>query len=296
MKSASVFPGQGVQYTGMGKKLFDTFPLAKQLFADADSILNFSLSDIMFRGSEEELRQTRVTQPAVFLHSYIAYRCLHEGLPDMVAGHSLGEYTALAVNGCLEFADALKLVAKRAAAMQHACEKQASGMVAVLKFDDKKTEEICDSITEEVVLPANYNSPLQLVISGSEKGLALAVQKLNEAGAGHLLRLNVGGAFHSPLMQPAQDELEEVILKCTFHKPACPIYQNVTGKSSIDTTIIRQNLLTQLTRPVLWTDTIRNMVQDGARQFVEFGPGTTLSGLIKRIDSTVKISEKNEFF
>lgn len=296
MKSAYVFPGQGAQYVGMGKKLYDNFPLARQLFAEADSILNFPLSDIMFHGSEEELKQTHVTQPAIFLHAYIAYRCLHTDKPDMVAGHSLGEYTALAVNGSLEFADALHLVARRATAMQHACEKQTSGMVAVLKFDDRLTEQICASITDETVVPANYNSPQQLVISGSETGLKLAMAKLSAAGAKLVMRLNVSGAFHSPLMRPAKEELGEVIRKCTFHQPFCPIYQNVTGLPAMDIEIIKKNLLNQLTHPVRWSDTVRNMIADGAMQFVEFGPGTTLQGLIKRINATVSVSGKNESF
>lgn len=296
MKFAYVFPGQGAQYTGMGKKLYDTFPVAKQLFDEADRILNFSLSDIMFHGSEEELKQTHVTQPAVFLHAYVTYRCLHKEEPDMVAGHSLGEFTALAVNGCLEFADALRLVAKRATAMQHACKRQPSGMIAVLKFDDRLTEEICASITDEVVVPANYNSPQQLVISGSEAGLELAESKLRAAGAKRIIRLNVGGAFHSPLMLPAQKELGEAIHKCPFHQPFCPIYQNVTGLPSVDAETIKQNLLNQLTHPVLWTTSVQNMINDDAAHFVEFGPGTTLQSLIKKINPDAMVSGKNETF
>lgn len=292
MKTAFVFPGQGAQFSGMGQDLYNNYPLAKELFVQADKVLGFSLSSIMFHGSEEELKETRVTQPAVFLHSYIAYKCLAKTMPDMVAGHSLGEFTALAVNGCLSFEDALRLVEKRAIAMQHACEKQPSGMAVVLKFDDQITEKICAEITDEVVVPANYNCPQQLVISGSEAGLAKAIEKLKEAGAHRTMMLNVGGAFHSPLMQPAQDELTAAIAECTFHQPQCPIYQNVNGSSSNEPNAIKQNIINQLIKPVLWTKTIHSMIEDGATSFEEFGPGNTLQGLIKRIDSSIIFIEK----
>jgi len=289
---AYVFPGQGAQFSGMGKDLHDQYTLAKQLFAEADQILGFPLSEIMFHGTEEDLKQTKVTQPAVFLHSYIAYRCLAEGNPDMVAGHSLGELTALAVNGCLSFEDALTLVSKRALAMQKACEKQESGMAVVLKFDDSVTEQVCAAIQDDVVVPANYNSPQQLVISGSKTGLEKAMEQLRAAGATRMMLLNVGGAFHSPLMQPAQDELAVAIRQYPFNTPTCPIYQNATAEPALDPEVIRQNLLAQLTSPVRWTQSVRRMIEDGATDFVEFGPGSTLQGLIKRINAEVSVSGK----
>lgn len=289
---AYVFPGQGAQFPGMGKDLYDQFPLAKELFTEADRILGFSISDVMFHGSDEDLKQTKVTQPAVFLHSYIAYRCLAEGKPNMVAGHSLGEFTALAVNGCLTFEEALTLVSKRALAMQKSCEKQESGMAVVLKFDDSIIEQVCARIQDEVVVPANYNSPQQLVISGSKAGLEKAMEKLREAGAKRIMLLNVGGAFHSPLMQPAQDELALAIEQCHFHQPACPIYQNATANPASDPEVIRKNLLAQLTSPVRWTQSVCKMIEDGASEFTEFGPGSTLQGLIKRINPDVKTSGK----
>jgi len=287
---AYVFPGQGAQFSGMGHDLFEQYELARELFAQADDILGFKLSEVMFHGSDEELKQTKVTQPAVFLHSYIAFRCLSKEQPQMVAGHSLGEFTALAANGTLQFEDALSLVSKRAYAMQHACELCESGMAVVLKFDDAITEEICASITDEVVVPANYNGPQQLVISGSKSGLERAIEQLKEAGARRIMMLNVGGAFHSPLMQPAQDELAEAIGSCTFGRPLCPIYQNATGKAADDAETIRQNLLAQLTSPVRWTQSVRQMIADGAVSFTEFGPGSTLQGIIKRIDNTVLVA------
>lgn len=280
---AFVFPGQGAQFSGMGKDLYEGYAIARELFAKADELLGFEISKVMFEGTEEELMQTKVTQPAVFLHSYIAFKCLAEAEPDMVAGHSLGEFTALAANGALSFEDALQLVSKRAMAMQRACELQPSGMAAVLKFDDLVIEQICASITEEVVVPANYNSPQQLVISGSLKGIEIAMEKLKEAGARRLLPLKVGGAFHSPLMQPAQDELAQAIEKCVFHAPSCPIYQNATAAAASEPAVIKENLLKQLTSPVRWTQSVRAMAADGAQSFVEFGPGSTLEGLIKRI-------------
>lgn len=283
MKNAYIFPGQGSQHPGMGQLLFDQFDQAKALFRRADEILGYSISDVMFHGTEEQLKQTKYTQLAMFLHGYIAYECLHQAAPDMTAGHSLGEYTALTAAGCLRFEDALQLVEKRANAMQKACEKTESGMAVILKFDDKIIEEVCASITEEVVVPANYNSQQQLVISGSVKGLELAVEKLKEAGAKRIMMLNVGGAFHSPLMQTAQDELAEAIEKCVFNTPTCPVYQNVNASAVTDPNVIRQNLVAQLTAPVRWTQTVLNMVQDGADHFVEFGPAPTLGNLVKRI-------------
>ena len=292
MKEAHVFPGQGAQFSGMGKDLYEQFPLAQQLFAQADGVLGFPLSEIMFTGSDEELKQTKVTQPAVFLHAYVAHRCLADREPDMVAGHSLGELTALVVNGCLSFEDGLVLVSHRAHAMQRACEAQASGMVAVLKFDNQVTEQVCAEITDEVVVPANYNNPQQLVISGSLRGLELAQERLREAGARRLLPLNVGGAFHSPLMQPAQEELAEAIEQCCFRQPSCPIYQNATAQPSSDPDTIKRNLLVQLTSPVRWAQSVQQMIADGATRFVEFGPGNALQGLVKRIDPNVEIEGK----
>ncbi len=277
-----VFPGQGSQRTGMGKALFDNYEEAKDLFSKADDILGFSISKIMFEGDEEQLKQTKYTQLAMFMHGFVSYRCLASSLPDMVAGHSLGEYTALAAAGALSFEDALLLVEKRASAMQKACERQESGMAAVLKFDKDMIKEICSAIKDEVVVPANYNSPQQTVISGSLKGLETAYERLREAGASRIMPLNVGGAFHSPLMQPAQDELAEAINNCNFSTPICPVYQNVTAEPTTDPETIRANLVLQLTSPVRWTETVENMVRDGADSFVEYGP-SVLKSLIKRI-------------
>ena len=281
--NAYIFPGQGSQHSGMGRQLFEQFSKAQELFRRADEVLGYSISDIMFNGTDEQLKQTKFTQLAMFLHGYIAFECLHEAAPDMTAGHSLGEYTALAAAGCLRFEDALQLVEKRANAMQKACEAEASGMAVVLKFDNQIIEEVCASITDEVVVPANYNSPQQLVISGSIKGLELAAEKLKAAGAKRVMMLKVGGAFHSPLMQSAQDELAEAIGKSVFANPLCPVYQNVNADPTTDPEIIRQNLISQLTSPVLWTQTVLNMVRDGADRFTEFGPGPTLQNLVKRI-------------
>lgn len=277
-----VFPGQGSQRTGMGKALFDNYEEAKGLFSKADDILGFSISKIMFEGDEEQLKQTKYTQLAMFMHGFVSYRCLASSLPDMVAGHSLGEYTALAAAGALSFEDALLLVEKRASAMQKACERQESGMAAVLKFDKDMIKEICSAIKDEVVVPANYNSPQQTVISGSLKGLETAYERLREAGASRIMPLNVSGAFHSPLMQPAQDELAEAINNCNFSTPICPVYQNVTAEPTTDPETIRANLVLQLTSPVRWTETVENMVRDGADSFVEYGP-SVLKSLIKRI-------------
>lgn len=288
MMNAYVFPGQGSQHPGMGQQLFDQYDQAKALYRLADEILGYSISDIMFHGTEEQLKQTKYTQIAMFLHGYIAYKCLAGGVPDMAAGHSLGEYTALAAAGCLRFEDALRLVEKRANAMQKACELVPSGMAVVLKSEDKLIEEVCASISDEVVVPANYNSPQQLVISGSLKGLEIAMARLKEAGVKRVMMLNVGGAFHSPLMQTAQDELAEAICKCEFNDPEFPVYQNVDAAPTKDSDTIRHNLVSQLTNPVRWTETVRNMVRDGAGKFVEFGPAPTLQNLVKRIAPDVE--------
>ncbi len=286
---AYVFPGQGAQFVGMGKDLYNQYPLAKELFERANHLLGFSITDKMFIGNDDDLKATKVTQPAIFLHSVIAFKLLNEGvLPDMVAGHSLGEFSALVANGALNFDDALLLVSKRAQAMQKACEMNPSVMAVVIGLDDQKTVEICNSI-DEVVVPANYNCPGQLVISGSFKGIDMAIELLKAAGAKRAMKLNVGGAFHSPLMQPAKEELANAIENTPFNKPLCPIYQNYSALPSIDPAIIKKNLISQLTAPVLWTQTVQNMIQDGADDFVEFGPGEVLQGLIKKIDSSVKI-------
>lgn len=285
---AYVFPGQGSQHSGMGKGLYDNFPEARKIFNTADEILGYSISAIMFSGTEEELKQTKHTQLAMFLHGYAAYKCLNAGLPDMVAGHSLGEYTALTSSGCLSFEDAVSLVEKRAAAMQKACEKQESGMAAVIKFDRQIIEDICASITDDVVVAANYNSPQQTVISGSLAGLDKAIDKLRAEGATKILKLNVSGAFHSPLMQSAQDELAEAIKDCSFNSPCCPVYQNVTAQPTDDPETIRKNLIAQLTSPVRWTDIVNNMISDGADTFVEFGP-SVLKALISRTNPNVTI-------
>ena len=281
---AYVFPGQGAQFIGMGKELYESRPAARELFERANTILGFRITDIMFAGSEEELKMTKVTQPAVFLHSVIEFLTA-DGLPspDMVAGHSLGEFSALVANRTLDFEDALKLVSQRALAMQKACELRPSTMAAILKFDDQKIEEVCASITEEVVVTANYNSPGQLVISGSVEGVDLAIQKLRDIGARRVLPLNVGGAFHSPLMQSAQEELAAAIEQTNFHEPICPIYQNISAQGTTDVATIQQNLKDQLTHPVRWTQSVQQMVADGATEFVEFGPGEVLCGLVRRI-------------
>ena len=286
---AYVFPGQGAQFVGMGKDLYDQYPLAKELFERANHLLGFSITDKMFLGNEDDLKATKVTQPAIFLHSVIAFKLLNEGVsPDMVAGHSLGEFSALVADGALNFDDALLLVSKRAQAMQKACEMNPSVMAVVIGLEDQKTVDICNSI-DEVVVPANYNCPGQLVISGSFKGIDMAIELLKAAGAKRAMKLNVGGAFHSPLMQPAKEELANAIENTPFNKPLCPIYQNYSALPSIDPAIIKKNLISQLTAPVLWTQTVQNMIKDGADDFVEFGPGEVLQGLIKKIDSSVKI-------
>lgn len=283
MKRAMVFPGQGSQFPGMGKDLYQNNEQARELFHRANEILGFNISDILFEGSAEDLKQTKVTQPAVFLHSVILF-LTSEGLkPDMVAGHSLGEFSALVANGTLQFEEALKLVFIRANAMQKACEINPSTMAAVLNLDDAKVEEVCASITDEVVVAANYNCPGQLVISGSIKGIEIACEKMKEAGAKRALVLPVGGAFHSPLMEPAKAELAQAILETPFHTPICPVYQNVTARAISDPAEIQQNLIQQLTSPVRWTQSVLQMVEDGATHFTEIGPGSVLQGLIKKI-------------
>lgn len=279
-----VFPGQGAQFVGMGKDLYDKFPMAKELFEKANNILGFRITDLMFSGTDEDLKQTKVTQPAIFLHSVILAKVLGDSFkPEMVAGHSLGEFSALVAAGALTFEDGLLLVSKRALAMQKACESEPSTMAAVLGLDDKIVEDICASIPE-VVVAANYNCPGQLVISGSIAGVDAACEKLKEAGAKRALRLPVGGAFHSPLMEPARVELEKAISETKVSKPVCPIYQNVDAKATSAPETIKNNLIAQLTAPVRWTQTVKNMVQDGATAFVEVGPGKVLQGLVKKIE------------
>lgn len=284
MKQAYVFPGQGAQFTGMGKDLFDSNEQAKALFKKADEVLGFEISKIMFEGSDEELKQTKVTQPAVFIHSVVAYLCADTTQPVATAGHSLGEFSALVAAGALSFEDALSLVSKRALAMQKACELQPSTMAAILGLEDAVVEDICAQITDEVVVPANYNCPGQLVISGSVPGVELACEKLLEAGARRALMLPVGGAFHSPLMEPAREELAAAIEETEFNTPNCPIYQNVDGLPYSDPKKIKENLINQLTAPVRWTQTVENMTADGINSFVESGPGKVLQGLIKKVD------------
>ncbi|MGD0711024.1 MAG: ACP S-malonyltransferase [Bacteroidales bacterium] len=285
---AYVFPGQGAQFVGMGMDLYEKSPLAKELFEKANHILGFRITDLMFKGTDEDLRQTKVTQPAIFLHSVILARTLENFKPDMVAGHSLGEFSALVANNALSFEDGLVLVSKRANAMQKACEAHPSTMAAILGIDDSKAEEICRSITEEVVVPANYNSPGQLVISGSLKGVEIACEKLKAAGAKRALPLKVGGAFHSPLMESARVELAAAINSTTFNKPICPIYQNVNAQSVTNPDIIKENLVLQLTSPVRWTQIMQNMIADGASTFIEVGPGTVLQGLVKKVKPDIE--------
>ncbi|OFX84315.1 MAG: [acyl-carrier-protein] S-malonyltransferase [Bacteroidetes bacterium GWF2_33_16] len=279
---AYVFPGQGAQFVGMGKDLYEKFPVAKELFEKANQILGFRITDLMFNGTEEDLKQTKVTQPAIFLHSVILAKTLENFKPDMVAGHSLGEFSALVANGALSFEDGLTLVSKRALAMQKACEKEPSTMAAIIGIDDDSVERICSEI-EEVVVPANYNCPGQLVISGSMKGIEIACKKLTEAGAKRALPLKVGGAFHSPLMEPARVELADAINSTTFSKPICPVYQNVDAKPYIDPAQIKENLIKQLTSPVKWTQIMQNMITDGMSSLTEVGPGNVLQGLIKKV-------------
>ena len=288
MLKAFVFPGQGSQFPGMCKDLYDAHEEAREICQAADRLLGFSLTDVMFGGSAEDLKQTKVTQPAVFLHSVVAQRLMTIEKPDMVAGHSLGEFSALVACGALRFEDALLLVSARAQAMQAACEANPGTMAAVIGLDDEKVVEICQTI-EGVVIGANFNCPGQVVISGEIEAVEAACVALKEAGARRALRLNVGGAFHSPLMQPAAEELKAAILKTEFRKPFCPIYQNVTAKAETEPEIIRENLLKQLTAPVRWTQSVQNMIADGANEFYEFGPGDVLKGMIRKINPNVQV-------
>ena len=285
---AFVFPGQGAQYTGMGKDLYENHSQARDKMNRANEILGFRLTDIMFEGSDEDLKQTRVTQPAIFLHSVISGQLMTTYKPDMVAGHSLGEFSALVAAGVLGWEDALKLVSERALAMQEACELQPSTMAAVLALSDEKVVEICNSI-DDVVVAANFNCPGQIVISGTLSGVDQACVALKQAGARRALKLPVGGAFHSPLMQPAAERLQKAILATTFHTPQCPVYQNVSAKAETDKDMIQKQLLQQLTAPVRWTQSVEQMIADGATEFYEFGPGDVLKGLIKKINPEVQV-------
>lgn len=286
--NAYIFPGQGAQFTGMGKDLYDSKPSAKKLFDQANEILGFDIMQIMFTGTAEQLKETRVTQPAIFIHSVAAALSADVFKPDMVAGHSLGEFSALVANGALSFEDGLRLVSKRAIAMQKACEINPSTMAAILGLDDDVVANICQSITEEIVVAANYNCPGQLVISGSIKGIDMACEKLKAAGAKRALPLQVGGAFHSPLMEPAKAELSSAINATQFKTPTCPVYQNVNAKPATDINTIKQNLIDQLTAPVRWTQSVKSMFADGGRTFIECGPGKVLQGLVKKIEPTAE--------
>ena len=292
---AYIFPGQGAQFSGMGLDLYNQSDIAKELFDSANSILGFEITEIMFNGSAEDLKQTKVTQPAIFLHSVILAKILGDNFkPEMVAGHSLGEFSALVSTGVISFEDGLKLVSKRATAMQKACDIQKSTMAAVLGLEDSIVEKVCDSI-DGVVVAANYNCPGQLVISGEINAINEACEKLKENGARRALVLPVGGAFHSPLMNPAKEELEKAIKNTIFHKPSCPIYQNVTANAVMDENEIKSNLISQLTSPVRWTHTIQQMIEDGATEFIEVGPGKVLQGLVKKINRESEVSSATIF-
>ncbi len=292
-KTAYVFPGQGAQFVGMGKDLYDNYPIAKELFEKANEILGFRITDILFSGTEEELKETKVTQPAIFLHSTICAICLgDEFKPDMVAGHSLGEFSALVAAGALSFEDGLRLVSKRAMAMQEACQLEPSTMAAILGLEDAKVVEILETITDEIVVAANFNCPGQLVISGSIKGIERACELLKEAGARRALVLKVSGAFHSPFMEPAREELAKAIEETEVKAPRCPIYQNVTASAVTNPKEIKANLMAQLTAPVRWTEGVQAMIADGASHFVEVGPGAVLQGLVKKIDKTMTTEGK----
>jgi [acyl-carrier-protein] S-malonyltransferase len=287
MKKAYVFPGQGSQFVEMGKDLYETSPVAKELFEKANKIVGFRITDLMFEGTDEDLRQTKVTQPAVFLHSVILAKTSSDFKPEMVAGHSLGEFSALVAADALSFEDGLKLVYKRALAMQKACEKNPGTMAAILNLPDEKVEEVCAGIKETVVA-ANYNCPGQIVISGSDEGVDKACEELLAAGAKRALKLKVGGAFHSPLMEPARTELAEAIASTVINIPVCPVYQNVSTKGETDPETIKANLIAQLTAPVKWTQSVQNMIADGADDFTELGPGNVLQGLIKKINPEIE--------
>lgn len=291
---AYVFPGQGAQYPGMGKDLYANSADAKALFEKANELLGFNITDIMFEGPAEDLKQTKVTQPAIFLHSVLLARTLNDFAPDMVAGHSLGEFSALVANGALTFEDGLVLVSKRALAMQKACELKPSAMAAIVGLEDKVVEEVCESI-DEIVIPANYNCPGQLVISGSVAGIDKACEILTEKGARRAVKLPVSGAFHSPFMEPAREELAAAIESTTFSNPICPVYQNVNAKPVTDPVEIRKNLIAQLTAPVLWTQTVQSMIADGATSFTEIGPGKVLQGLVKKVDRKMETTGIDSF-
>lgn len=295
MKTAYVFPGQGAQYVGMGKPLYDENREVRRLFEQADDILGFRISEIMFSGTEDDLKQTKVTQPAIFLHSVaLALYGVEDFRPDMVAGHSLGEFSALVANRCLRFEDGLRLVSHRAQAMQKACEQQESTMAVALGLPDEKVVEVCQSLSPEVVIAANFNCPGQVAVSGSLKGIEEATRLLKEAGAKRVLPLKVSGAFHSPFMEPARKELAEAVEQTEFHTPVCPVYQNCTAEPTMDTDCIKRNLKAQLTSPVLWTQSVKAMVRDGAEAFVELGPGSVLQGLIKKICPGVPFSGREQ--